>query len=64
MAAKFSVTWLGRLAPVMTVDTFGFDAHQARDICASVQPRSSAIGRNRSTLARAASSDSVEFSHS
>ena len=23
-ASKFSTTWLGRLAPVITVDTFGF----------------------------------------
>ena len=29
MAAKFSLTWLGRLAPVITVVTLGFAAHQA-----------------------------------
>ncbi len=28
-AAMFSVTWLGRLAPVMTDVTLGFEAHQA-----------------------------------
>ena len=30
-AAKFSSTWLGRLAPVITVDTFGFFVHHAND---------------------------------
>ena len=50
-AAKFSTTWLGRLAPVITVDTFGFSVHHARASWAIEQPSSSAIGRSRSTLA-------------
>ena len=59
IAAKFSATWLGRLAPVITLDTFGFAAHHARHSWASVQPSSSAIGRSRSTLASAVPSDST-----
>ena len=50
-AAKFSATWLGRLAPVITVDTLGFLAHHASASWASEQPSSSAIGRSCSTLA-------------
>ena len=52
-AAKFSDTWLGRLAPVITVDTFGFVVHHASASWASEQPSSSAIGRSRSTLRHA-----------
>ena len=51
IAAKFSTTWLARLAPVITVDTCGLAAHHAIDSWASEQPSSSAIGRSRSTLA-------------
>jgi hypothetical protein len=29
MAPKFSTTWLGLLAPVMTLDTLGLLAHHA-----------------------------------
>ena len=36
----FSCTCSGRLAPVITVDTFGFAAHHAIESWASEQPRS------------------------
>ena len=48
-AAKFSTPGWRRLAPVITVDTFGFFVHHARASWASVQPSSSAIGRSAST---------------
>ncbi len=43
-ACMFSCTCDTRLAPVITVDTCGFVRHHASAICASVQPRSRAIG--------------------
>src|SRR5215470_1450855 len=42
-AFMFSTICAGRLAPVMTVETFGFLRHHASDICASVHPSSAAI---------------------
>src|SRR5208282_2135042 len=42
-AFMFSSTCSGRLAPVITVLTFGFFKHQARASCANVQPMSLAI---------------------
>ena len=50
-AFRFSTTCAGRLAPVITVDTCGFLRHHARDIWASVQPSSCAIGTSFLTLA-------------
>lgn len=44
MACMFSVTCEVRDAPVMTVLTLGFFRHQAKAICAKVQPRALAIG--------------------
>ena len=55
-AAKFSATWVGLLAPVITVDTFGFFVHHASDSWASEHPSSSAIGRSASTRRIACSS--------
>ena len=43
-APILSATCDGRVAPVMTVDTFGFDAHHAIASWASEHPRSSAMG--------------------
>ncbi len=63
-APKLSTTWLALLAPVMTVLTWGFDAHQAMASWAIVQPRSSAIGRSLSTFASDSSSVRRSASHS
>jgi len=51
IARMFSVTWAARLAPVITVLTFGFDRHQASPSWANVQSSSSAIGCSCLTLA-------------
>ena len=48
-ATRFSRTWSTRLAPVITVDTWGFFAHHASDIWASVHSRSEATAIRRRT---------------
>ena len=60
----FSCTCSTRLAPVMTVDTLGFLAHQASASCDSVQSSSSAIPASAFTLALRASSVRTSLSHS
>jgi hypothetical protein len=47
----FSITCSARLAPVITLLTFGLVRHQASPSCASVQSSSFAIGWSCLTLA-------------
>jgi len=63
-ALKFSSSCSRRLAPVMTVLTFGFLSNQAMDICARLTPRSSAIKARFSTACMRAGSLNISFSHS
>jgi hypothetical protein len=51
----FSRTCSARLAPVMTVETFGLRAHHAMESWARLHPRSSATSLRRPTLAFASS---------
>ena len=63
-ARMFSVTCDGRLAPVITVVTWGFFRHHAMASCARVQPTDSATVRSRRTLATLAGSTRSLWSHS
>ena len=47
------------VAPMMVVETLGFDTHHARLSCARLQPSSSAMGFNASTLLSFSSTSDV-----